>query len=324
MTFDPNSFFVGQSAISLSDLLDQLEIDLSHIGQGDRTRAEKMLVRMDVVNQKINRLAESQIPVTAETAQFEYIRQSLERNGRSFLKDVGGMKSLLELRGKVKPASNRSWWFIEQSIARQKGKSLHSIGLTLGIIAIITLFLVILFNTILKPDPIIVARYSHESNAEQFLAKNDPTSALAEINEALTLGQDAHLLILRAVILYQVGQKEEASVDFVSAEDILGDRNTFLLARAETWLRVGRFEYALLDTQEVIRSDPESAQAYFYNGKAQELNKDYSGAINAYQKASELAGQQDKAELNATIRMSMAMLMQSIPPDISVTRQPTP
>jgi tetratricopeptide (TPR) repeat protein len=325
MPFEPKIFLAEQNQISLNALLDQLEIDLSYVGQGNEDLAKKILYRMDVVNQKISAQEALHISVTAEKAQFEYIQKSLDKISRSLIKDLGGIYELLSLREVRKPEVNYSWWYLDKTIERKKQMAIRSILLSLTIIAMIFIALVIAFNTILKPDPAVVARYNHQLSAEEFLAKNDLNQALVEVNAGMASGgSDAMLSTMRGVIEALTGKDEEAAADYADAEKIAGARNAFLEMRAETWLRIGRLDDAMMDTQEIIRNDPESAQGYYFYAKALEMRQDNSAALINYQKASELADKQGKIELNATIRMSMAVLMQSVPANITDSRTPTP
>jgi tetratricopeptide (TPR) repeat protein len=324
MLFDRNLFLEEQNAIPISDLLDQLEIDLSHIGQGNYALAEKILFRLDAVKRKISAQESMRIPVTAETAQFEYIQRSLEKNGASFIHDLGGLEKLIRLRESVKPENSSRWWFPDQFIENNRNKAIKSVVLTFVILTAVVILFFLAFNTFLKPDPIVVAQYNHQMKSEEYLAKNDLNQALTEINAAIALGEDPELFVIRGVIESQTGNKDAGEADFSAAEKIAGSRNIFLGLRAETWLRTRQFDKAISDTLEMIENDPDSALGFYYFAKAHELKQDYQIAVMNYQIASDLAEKQGKIELNATIRMSMAMLMQAVPANYPATQTSTP
>ena len=119
------------------------------------------------------------------------------------------------------------------------------------------------------------------------------------------------MLILRGVVETLMGQPDQAAVDFHTAEVQFDNLSLFLMARAETWIKTGQFDFALQDATQAVQLEPTSPQALFYFGKANEMKQNYDVALAAYQIASDLAEKQGKAELNATIRITMAMLMQS-------------
>jgi tetratricopeptide (TPR) repeat protein len=323
MTFERDKYITEQDAQPLSNLLDLLEIDLTYIGQRNPTQSEQVLLRMDVVWQKIQKLEAAHLSTTAESAQFDYIVTSLKKNARAFLHDLGGPDNLRILREAYQPLPAQEWWQLEEIIAQRMKQQLQSAATTIGILALIGLVLVVLFNTVFKPDPIVVARYSHQMNAEQKITENDLTGALKEIDASLALGDDADLFVLRGVVLSQQGKTAEAAAEFAKAEKMLGDHNSLIISRSQAWLKVGMIDLALQDSTEAIRNDPSSAQGYYFYGKSLELKQSYYEAIDAYETASALAGKQGKSELNATIRISMAMLMQSLPqvlPTLTPTR----
>jgi tetratricopeptide (TPR) repeat protein len=178
---------------------------------------------------------------------------------------------------------------------------------------------VVVYDQFLKPDPVVTARYNREMQVDEALARQDLPAALIVVNQAIDLGGNTTpMLLLRGVLGTIMGQTEQAGLDFRTAETQFDDRSAFLTARSEAWLKAGQFDSALQDASDAIRLDPSSVQALFFYGKANELKQNYTVALDAYKKASDLAEQQGKSELNATIRITMAMLMQS-----SMAQMPT-
>ena len=185
---------------------------------------------------------------------------------------------------------------------------------------------VFIYDTFLKPDPAVTGKYIHQMNAEQLLTQGEYAKALDEINLALKYApSDASLLVMRGVTETKLGNLEQANRDFTTAESSAENHINYLLFRSQFWLAVGDYQNSIADSQEIIREDPSSVEGYFYFGRANELLQNYDVAINAYETASKLADSQGKAELNATIRISLAMLMQSIPGGQPIIQQtPTP
>ncbi len=324
MTFSTPEYRENIRKMTLDDLLNQLEIDLSKVGHASPESALKMLLKMDQAYLSIDEMTRKENPVKAEAAQFKYIIDSLEKNSGNFLKDMGGNEKLQELRKKYSPRAEFTWWFLDITHQQQIRARLRNLGLTLGITALLVVVFSIVYQTFLAPDPSVTRRYSLEMDAEQALVGGDYATALISINQAVELNpQDTSMLTLRGVVYDRLGQPDQAMADFDTVENILEDREQFLLSRAGAWMKVGEFQNALQDTQDAIRENPNSAEGYFYFGKANELMQNYNKAIDAYTLASQLADQQGKVELNATIRVTMAMLMQNIPA-FQTTQVPAP
>lgn len=300
--------------LTLDDLLNQLEIDLTKVGHGNPESALKMLLKMDQVFFTIEEMSQKENPIKAEAAQFDYVTNSLEKNCRNFLKDVGGKEKLASYRLDFSPGAKQRWWFIDLTYEQQVRSRLRHLGLVFGaFVAILGLFAII-YQNFLAPDPTTAKRYSLEIDADQAIGQGDYNQALDIVGQALALSpQDARLMILRGVLYDRSDKKAESSADFAKAETLMNNREQFLLSRADAWMKIGDLANGLQDTQECIRENPNSAEGYFYYGKVSELMKDYVLAIDNYTKASQLADQQGKTELNATVRISLAMLMQTLP-----------
>ena len=314
MAFDTATFLHQLQSKSLNDLLDQLEIDLSHVGQGNAENAQKILLKMDFAFQAINEMTQKGNQNKAEAAQFEYLANGLEKNAKAFLKDLGGNEKLEQLRQAYSPQKERRWWYPDEVLNRQAKKTVRTISLSIAAVAILVLILAVIYRFFLMPDPRVAATYDHQMNAQQALSQNNLPKALNEVDLALSYSpDDASLMTLRGVIEQKLGMTDISGADFTAAEEKLGNRETFLLTRAQMWQQVGDFNAALMDTQTVLQMDPTSAEGYFYQGHAEESLQDYNDAVNDYNKASELADAQGKVELNGTIRVTLAMLLQSMP-----------
>jgi tetratricopeptide (TPR) repeat protein len=313
----PNNNFDQLRTIPINDLLDQIEIDLSHLGQYKPEQAYWMLLRLDAAYQKISEMRAAQNPVTAESAQFDYLEKSISKNCRALIHDLGGKEAVARLREGKNPDTEFTWWNADHIDEMQTRKRMRNFAIRFTIFAGVIAVIFMLYNLFLKPDPVVAARYNYEMDAERALSKNDFPAALEAVNKAIALGGDtSSQTILRGAVETMMGQVENATADFKTAELEIGNRSIFLTARAETWIKVGKYDSALQDAAEAVVLDPSSAQALFEYGRASELTGKYSQALDAYQRASDLAEQQGRAELNATIRITLAMLMQTSPGQI--------
>jgi tetratricopeptide (TPR) repeat protein len=314
MVVDINAFKIETSKKSLNELLDQLEVDLGHLGQGSAEQALKMLLKMDTAFQKVTDMTEKELPVKAEAAQLEYLALGMEHNAKAFLKQIGGREKLAQFRHSQAPAAQQRWWFLDEYKQIQARKTARTVFLGVASTIAAVLILIIVYQNFLAPDPIVTAVYMYQNNAEKAMQSQDMARALSETNKAIALTpNDSSLLIMRGVIEDRLSLSEQASKDYAAAEANLNDHLRFLLARSQIWMQAGEYQKGLEDARQVIQADPTSAEGFLYFGKANEKLQNYSTAIDAYETASSLAGSQNKSELNAVIRMNLAMLMQSIP-----------
>jgi tetratricopeptide (TPR) repeat protein len=142
----------------------------------------------------------------------------------------------------------------------------------------------------------------------------NPAGALSEVEQALAVAPgDANLLTFKGVLQQKLGQNAAAEQTFAAAEAVFGNRETFLLTRGQTYLRMGQGEAALADAQAAITLNPKSAIGYLLFGQANEALENYQEAIAAYQQAGTLADAQNNPQIAAIARMNLATLMQRLP-----------
>jgi tetratricopeptide (TPR) repeat protein len=325
MPFDPTIFVNQIQTKSLNEILDQLEVDLSHLGQGNEDSAYKMLLKMDYAFQTIEENSRKSMPNRAETAQFEYLLKGIQKNSAGFLRDIGGGEKLEQLRKLSAPHKEQGWWFLDDYRRQVQKKMIQSIAISGGVILVVLLVLSLVYRFYLMPDPKVSGLYTHQMNAEQLLGQKDYAKALSETNLALSFSpDDSTLLVMRGVLEQKLGMTEVSGADFAAAEEKAGTHEKFLLTRAQIYIEANDANSAIADAQAAIQVNPNSAEGYFFLGHAFELLQNNQQAIQAYSKASELAEAQGKTELNGTIRVTMALLMQSISYDTTPSSSITP
>ncbi len=298
--------------LSLNDLLDRIEADLGKMGAGIKVNPMDILLALDLARIRIDKSLEQGNEVKAEATQFDYLVKNLQKQGKSFLREIGGEIKLQELRQQVQPGSDKIWWFLDQHLAIIQKASLRKLATTIGVGLGVLAFLVIVYNTFLAPDPLTIKKLDLYNNMGQAIESQDYPTALIVVDQALYVSpDDPDLLTNKGVIFQKLGQNDDALIAFHQAENILGGREKFLLGRAPIYMHFGDTQKMLTDSQEIIKLNPQSALGLFYFGKANEVLGDIPVALEAYDKASALANAQGQAELAATIRVNMAMLLQS-------------
>ncbi len=181
------------------------------------------------------------------------------------------------------------------------------------VIVVVFTALAFAYQRFLAPSKITQQKYDSINNAQQLMANGDYANALTQINLALVSSpQDTDLLIYKGVLLVKLGQQDQANIVFDQAEKILNNHETLLTTRTLFYLQANDPKLAMASAQEVIKYDPKSAEGYFYLGKSQELLGDQADALTNYNQAFNLADTQGKTELAATVKISMAMMLQSM------------
>lgn len=294
--------------------LKRLEALLGKLGPGsDTTEALEVLRRLDRVFDLMSELEETGMDLAPERTRLETIKEQTKRKAESLLKTLGGAGKLPAMRSESNPPPSHWWWFLDEYLQEQQRQRRRRYLRTLGIIALAFAVLALLYNLFLAPDRETRARYQLEQEAEQALFDGDTTEALAKVNEALNSGKKtADLLILHGIILQESGEPERAEDVFTEARQLTGDTETFYLMRAQIYLRTEKPESALVDSRSALEANPDSAYGYYFEGSAlMGLNR-LAEAEESLEKASELAAEQDNAQLQAMSRVQIANLSMMI------------
>jgi cytochrome c-type biogenesis protein CcmH/NrfG len=307
---------------SISDSLDQLEINVSKLGQGYGVKAEEILYGLDAIRARLTELETQGSVAKSDEAQFEFVTNTLKKNKRVFLKEIGGPKALKELRSRRQPDPKAWWWFLDEIQSKELTASVKkSLFWLAGIVVVLTL-LYAGYQRFLAPSPEVQAVMTYETDIENSLISGDLTGALAKANQGLAIApQDVTLLILKGITQLKLGQTADGTQTLAQAQTLSGNQESYLLQRALIFIRSGDYKSALSDAQAIIANNPQSAEGYFYEGIAYQNLNEGMNAYNAFDTAQTLANTQGKTALVATIRLDMGLLLQNM--DLS-QQTPTP
>jgi tetratricopeptide (TPR) repeat protein len=307
----------------LREYLKRIEALLGKLATNSNTsEAIEILRRFDQAADLMSRIEEAGMDLAPERTRFQTITEQTRRKAELLIKVIGGADKLRALRQEHNPAPGRWWWFLDEYLQNQRRQQRQWILRTAGIGAVILLLLALLYNMLLAPDPETRARYQLEMEAERALLNEDSVTALAKVNEALDRGvRTPDLLLLKGAIHQEIGDLEKAESAFTEAQQLMQDAEMFYLTRAQIYLRIGNPEPALVDAQRVLEENPDSAYGYYLQGTALIGLDQFAKAEESLEKASELAAEQDNAQLQGMARVQIANLSMMIeaPPTESGT-----
>jgi cytochrome c-type biogenesis protein CcmH/NrfG len=298
---------------SVSESLDQLEVDVTKLGQGFGVKAEEILYGLDAIRARLDELETQGRTAKSEEAQFEFVANTLKNNSRAFLKEIGGTKAMIVLRSKSQPDRKAWWWFLDEIRSNELKATLKRRLIWLGGIIAVLVILYLGYQRFLAPSPATQAALTYENEIENSLISGDLTGALNQANQGLAIApEDVTLLILKGITQIKLGQTADGTQTLAQAEKLIGNQESYLLQRALIYIRSGDFKSALSDAQAVIAINPQSAEGYFYEGMAYQNQNESQNAYNAFDTAQKLADSQGKTALVATIRLDMGLLLQSM------------
>jgi tetratricopeptide (TPR) repeat protein len=312
-------------AEQLRDLLARLEAEVGKLGYSDSPRSIDILYLLDRASELLAALSDNGAVLSAERGRFGTVTDQFRKKGPKFLKAVGGARALERLRDAEKPTRDRWWWYLDQELAAERSARRRQTLRSASIAAVVLAVLTGLYLLFLAPDEATRERYRLEQDAERALTEGRPDDAVLAADQALDLlPGDVDLLILKGIALELAARESEADLVFDTAQALLGNTEAFLSSRAQTYMLANRPDLALEDTEKMVARDKNSAVGYFQRGNAHASLGNYLEAVSDYEKASELAREQDRTELEGMARVQLAnlMMLMQAPPVESPTAAP--
>ena len=183
----------------------------------------------------------------------------------------------------------------------------------MAIVAVIVLVIVgavfLAFNTILAPPPEVMARIDAENNAFLAIDEGDLQAALEAVEAGLTkVPGEPRLTLFKGVLQEDLGREVAAAATFGQAEAAFGDPVGYFLARAQLRLRVDQPELAEQDVRAALDIEEDLPGGWLILGQTLELQGRAFEAIQAYQRAGDLALDQGENEVVVLSRLALARL----------------
>ncbi len=296
--------------------LNWIQDNLPKLSQQDGEIVLDIFKRLDTVQANIVHL-ESETPkpdLAPEKARLETIQRGITSRSNAYLGKFGGTAKLQQLRPPEALPETHPWWYVDLAVAEKRAAILKRVRWTAGIGGTILIVLVILFNTIWKPDPILIQRIQHVDTAIEAIETNqDYEVALQEVDQALIISpEDMELLLLKIVILENLDRADETDLLLKEAQDLAQSPEQVPFFLGRTYFRVGQLEQALIQAEAAIEINDEYAEAWLLAGQVFNTLGQVGEAYDALQKAADLAFEQGKDTIYTTAKINMAYLSPSI------------
>lgn len=246
----------------------------------------------------------------AEQTRWETVQKIFFRSAKVFYNTLGGKSALKALRPENALPDLHPWWFLDDFVAAQRAKTRKRALVIGGIVGAIIAVLIILFNTVLKPDPAIIAKTRHfDAALEALTQKQGYAAALDEVDQALiALPNDTDSLVFKGELLIKLGRDPEAESVFSQAEALATTPDAIPLARGSILFQIDDIEGALIQAKRVLEINPDSAEGWFLAGQIY-LQQHKSGeAYDAFSRAADLAFAQKNDSLYTMAKMNMVYI----------------
>lgn len=304
-------------ADELRERLTALEAQLPRLRRLDAPQALAMLHDLDHAQQLFMVLEERGVELTSERGLFDSIQNRLRKGVGRILRAVGGKTVLHHHRPTPEPSHDeRWWWYLDEMVAAERQQRLRQWLIMGGIITAIFGAVFIALQTVLAPDPLVLARFRLQERTVEEIQLENYEAALVQLNEGLIeLGQtDGPLLLLRGIAQEKLNRLDEAEQSYAEAKTAYNDPVSFHLGRAQTYLEFEEPAKAESEARAALDLNQESAVAWLLLGQALEYQAAYFKAGTAYETAGDLAFEQGHNELVVMARLALGRLGTTGPP----------
>ncbi len=302
---------INQSTINTH--LDEIEAMLGRLDSKKSDLAENILDRMDLVDLQIKKINSIKNDQKSYDIQLEYIRKRIQSHAGIILKAIGGVDAYRSKRKNKNISPDSWWWYLDRWLLNKRRKQLLRASIITAVILTVLMVIGVLYNRFLAPPPEVRARMQHENASSSLVEAGDFPGAILELDQAIAYApDDVQLRIQKGVLHLKLGENDKAEEEFQIAWRINEDPYTFYMERSLNEVQLDLFDEADLDTGEMLKYKPDSAEAYLLRGQLFEKTGENDAALAAYQKASDFADEQDNVEIITTVRLRMAFLMQTM------------
>lgn len=314
---DKSSFLQPKNispAEQLRARLTALENALPALPTQSAAEIETFFREMDATREQFSALLADGADLTPELTRFDTIQSRIARNADRLLHAIGGAANLRAIRPANISRDTHGWWFVDALSAEQKARTRKRIFTILGIAGAIVLAVAIAFNTVLKPDPAVVAKTRHFQAALDLVTEQqDYPAALNEIEQALAaVPDDVDSLVFKAVLLAQTGKTAQAKTILAQANALAPDDAYVPLAQARLVQQMGNSTEALSLAESVIAAHPDSAEAWYIAGQAHATLGEIPQARESLSKAAELALAQGNDSLYVIAKTNLTYMLSGV------------
>lgn len=292
---------------SLRKELDQTERLIADLGdEGQQTI--QLLHSLDRIEDGLQNLASHNADLRVEQTRFERLLQQVRRHRRRIVRS--DRDAIESARSQDLPDASRWWWFLDQTVARERRKAwLHRIGLGTAIVALLAAGW-LGYQRFLAPPPEVRKAYGHIESGKSAIDAGNPARAAAQFELARELNpNDPEPWLWGGALCERSGGCADPERLYETAVTLYPSRFDFLLNRGRVYLESGQPEKASLDVKAALALNPDSGWSYYLRAGIAVHNGDYDAALDDLQLAADLADRSGENRLRGMAVTQRAQLV---------------
>lgn len=264
------------------------------------------LLLRDQIHRLTKKLKEIGTDLSVEKSRLDSFDQVFKNRGKLILRKLTSAFDFKSYRQQKQIPAERWWWYIDQSLKKQRQKRLQRWVKKLVIMAAVLLSVWAIFTWILPKPP---AYLLHQEKADQLTSQGNLDEAIEEYKKAMELNPYDGTSYLMLGILYQAKEEEEKAKNyFAEAEKIISNPFQFYLQRGMAYLQKDELDKAYQDAGAALKLAPDNINAHFLIGNVCEAQGHIAEALQHLEVVANAPDGDPKLTVMARFKLGMLML----------------
>lgn len=286
-----------------------------------------LLENMDRLDALWPELESAGVDLRPEAGRWETLQAAVRRRGRQLVKELRPSGGLPALRAQRRPDGNAGWWWYlaESTAAADRRRGLRA-GLIAAGVLLAGVAITFLFERLFPVDPNLRAALDRQSAGElKIQQQGDYAGALADFRAETELQpRDPDAWLRLGATQQKLGDTAGMEESFARARGLLTAGAGFDLAAGQIYFTLGMLDEAQAALDAGLAAAPTNALGHYTLAAIYESRGQPRAAIDALERAADLAEAQDQPQLTAMARYRMAMLLQQMQTQMLGPATPTP
>jgi hypothetical protein len=299
----------------LEERIDALELSLAgpRVSDPARVMHERSSLETDIA-----RLELLGRDVRAERSRLDTVDNMLRSHAGTLVGLADRSGGMQELRAQAGPPQDHWWWWLDDDVAERRRSDAKR---TISIIVVASIVLLVAGFAVDRlggtPEEREAATYS--AQGAHRVSQGNYAGAIQAYERSVVIIDAQPEIWASLAVLYDVqGQTQEAALALARAEGLLADTAALESVLARSYELVQDCSVALQHGESAAAAGPAYPQAYLVRGSALECLEQWEPALADYQRAADLALEQDQDGVYVLAKTRMGMLIQ-----MRVSMQPT-
>jgi tetratricopeptide (TPR) repeat protein len=295
------------SSAVLEERIDALEISL---GAPSETDLARILQERSSLETELASLKLLGRDVRAERSRLDTLDNAIRSRAAMLVGLADRSGGMAALRAQAQPAQDHWWWWLDGDVAEsRRSDARRTIGIV--VLAAIVLFVVGFAMDRLGGSPEEQKAATHSAQGANRISQGDYTGAIEAYEESVTVIDAQPEIWASLAVLYETqGETAKAAAALARAEELVADTAALESVLARSYELVRDCEAALQHGERAVAADQAFPQAYLARGSALECLEQWEPALADYQRAADLALEQDQDGVYVLAKTRLGMLVQ--------------